>query len=525
MKNIYITLLLLSLITSCGETEKSNVELFSAGAKISGVNGIHFGPDGYLYATSVIGSDISVVDTESKKIIKRYGPEEGVFGPDDIAFNGEGEFYWTTILTGEVAGFNSEGKKIIAANLGPGVNPITFSDDGRLFVAQCFYDDGLFEVDPLGIGEPRSIKEGLGPYCGLNGMDWGPDGRLYGPRWFKNEVVSLNVDTGEMRVEATGLNVPAAVKFDSNGILHILDTADGKVLKVIDGELVTIANLLTGLDNFAFNDKDEIFVSSYADGSILKVNGDNTEEILPGGISHPGGLAVYKDSLVIADIQSVRSFNINNRNQDWVLRNIFRASPLGANTSAAILDDYVLLTSWVDNTVKILNPENGKIVKSFEGLNIPVSTAKFKDSYAVALHGNSSISILNDDGSLDILSDDFDSPTHVIPYKDGLLVSDRNRGEVVMISSSGDKNILISGLDSPEGIAVIDDTIFVYEGDTGEIKSISDNKISVIANLSAGSPAASPLQPPSMVFNGIVAHKGNIFATDEMKRSIYKISP
>ena len=356
-------------------------------------------------------------------------------------------------------------------------------------------------------------------------MDWGPDGRLYGPRSFKNEVVSLNVDTGEMRVEATGLNVPAAVKFDSNGILHILDTADGKVLKVIDGELVTIANLLTGLDNFAFNDKDEIFVSSYADGSILKVNGDNTEEILPGGISHPGGLAVYKDSLIIADIQSVRSFIINNSNQDCVLRNIFRASPLGANTSAAILDDYVLLTSWVDNTVKILNPENGKIVKSFEGLNIPVSTAKFKDSYAVALHGNSSISILNDDGSLDILSDDFDSPTHVIPYKDGLLVSDRNRGEVVMISSSGDKNILISGLDSPEGIAVIDDTIFVYEGDTGEIKSISNNKISVIANLSAGSPAASPLQPPSMVFNGIVAHKGNIFATDEMKRSIYKISP
>ena len=152
-----------------------------------------------------------MVDTESKKIIKRYGPEEGVFGPDDVAFNNEGEFYWTTILTGEVAGFNSEGKKIIAANLGPGVNPITFSDDGRLFVAQCFYDDGLFEVDPLGKGEPRSIKEGLGPYCGLNGMDWGPDGRLYGPRWFKNEVVSLNVDTGEMRVEATGLNVPAAV--------------------------------------------------------------------------------------------------------------------------------------------------------------------------------------------------------------------------------------------------------------------------------------------------------------------------
>ena len=65
MKNFYISLLLLFILTSCDETNRSNVELFSSGAKISGVNGIHFGPDGFLYATSVIGSDISVVDTES----------------------------------------------------------------------------------------------------------------------------------------------------------------------------------------------------------------------------------------------------------------------------------------------------------------------------------------------------------------------------------------------------------------------------------------------------------------------------
>jgi len=51
MKNIFIALLFLSLITSCSDTENSNIELFSSGAKISGVNGIHFGPDGFLYAT------------------------------------------------------------------------------------------------------------------------------------------------------------------------------------------------------------------------------------------------------------------------------------------------------------------------------------------------------------------------------------------------------------------------------------------------------------------------------------------
>jgi len=524
MKKLSI-LFILFLLISCTNNEKVNVEIFTEGAKISGVNGIHFGPDGYLYATSVIGSDISIVDTDNKTIVKRYGPKEGVFGPDDVAFNEKGEFYWTSILTGEVAGFNIQGEKVIAANLGPGVNPITFSDDGRLFVAQCFFGDGLYEVDPYGIKEPRSLKEDLGPNCGLNGMDWGPDGKLYGPRWFNNEVVSIDVDTGEMNVVVKGLNVPAAVKFNSKGVLHVLDTADGKVLKIINGQLEVVASLLTGLDNFDFNSKDEIFVSSYADGSILKVTDNNIVEILPGGISHPGGLAISQNNLVVADIQSVRAFNLSTKEEDWVLRNIFRSSPLGASTSAASLDNNIILTSWLDNTVKILDPSNGQIIKSFEGLNIPISTTKFDGHYAVALHGNTSISLLKEDGTLKILSDEFDSPTHVINYKDRLLVSDRNRGELITVSAEGDTSTLISGLDSPEGIAVINDTIFVYEGDTGEVKSIFDNKISVIANLSAGSPAASPLQPPSMVFNGIVAHKEKIYATDEMKRSIYIISP
>ena len=50
-------------------------------------------------------------------------------------------------------------------------------------------------------------------------MDWGPDGRLYGPRWFNNEVVSVDVDTGDIRKEASGFIVPAAVKFNSKGEL------------------------------------------------------------------------------------------------------------------------------------------------------------------------------------------------------------------------------------------------------------------------------------------------------------------
>ena len=381
MNKLLLNTIFLFLLLSCSQDENNPLEEFVTGAKIAGVNGIHFGPDGMLYAASVIGSDISVINTETGEIIKSYGIEDGVIGPDDVAFNSKGEFYWTSILTGEVAGFNVEGNKIISGNPGIGVNPITFSDDDRLFVAQCFYDNGIFELDPSGVSEPRVILEGLGEFCGLNGMDWGPDGRLYGPRWFNNEIVSIDVDTGELRIEASGLNVPAAVKFNSKGVLHVLDTGAGKVFKVIDNINIEVASISNGLDNLAINSSDEIFVSSYSEGSILKVGENSIEEILPGGISHAGGLSVYKNDIVVADVQSVKAYSTMSGLESWNYKNTFRVSPIGANTAVSTFEDYVILTSWVDNTLKIMKPESGEILGSLEGLNVPVSATKFNRFY------------------------------------------------------------------------------------------------------------------------------------------------
>ena len=506
--------------------ERTSPLLFKSGAKISGVNGIHFGPDDFLYAASVIGSTISVVDTQAKKIVSEYGPAQGVFGPDDVAFNSEGDFYWTSILTGQVAGFLSDGTLVTAAELGPGVNPITFSDDDRLFVSQCFFGTGLYEVDPMGVAPARSIRDDLGPGCGLNGMDWGPDGRLYGPRWFNGEVISVDVETGESRTEVTGLMVPAAVKFDSQGRLHILDTGSGEVIRrEADGRNAVVATLSQGLDNFAFDKADNLFVSSYADGFISKVTSEGVEEVLPGGLSHPGGLVVFEGNLVVADIQSVRAVNARTGDDVWTLRNIFQFAPIGTATAIANHGADLLLTSWLDNTVKVLDPISGEITLALTTLNIPVSAVKFGDHYAVTLHGDNTLSLFADDGSLvSVLSDDFDAPTHVVHYGDRLLVSDRKRGEIVAVDRSGNQEVIVAGLNSPEGIAVLDDTVFIYEGATGEIKRHDASGTQVIATLTPGSPAATPAQPPSMVFNGLTIHAGALFATDERERAIYRIS-
>ena len=67
-------------------------------------------------------------------------------------------------------------------------------------------------------------------------------------------------ETGEYRTEASGFNVPAAVKFDSLGRLHILDTGSGDVIRREEnGKQTVIATLSTGLDNFAFDDADKSF--------------------------------------------------------------------------------------------------------------------------------------------------------------------------------------------------------------------------------------------------------------------------
>ena len=525
MNKLLLKTIFLVFLFSCSQDENNPLEEFVTGAKIAGVNGIHFGPDGMLYAASVIGSDISVINTETGEILRRYGIEEGVIGPDDVAFNSKGEFYWTSILTGEVAGFNQDGEKIIAGNPGIGVNPITFSDDDRLFVAQCFYDNGIFELDPSGNTQPRIILEQLGEFCGLNGMDWGPDGRLYGPRWFNNEVVSIDVETGVLRKEASGFNVPAAVKFNSKDELHVLDTGAGKVFKVINGKNIEVATISTGLDNLAINASDEIFVSSYSEGSILKVGEGSIEEILPGGISHAGGLSVYKNDIVVADVQSVKAYSTMNGLESWNYKNTFRVSPIGANTAVSTFEDYVILTSWVDNTLKIMKPESGEILGSLEGLNVPVSATKFKDSIAVALDGDGTITLFNFDNKEPIiLASGFLAPTHVINYEDGLLVSDRELGELILIDANGKKSTLISNLNSPEGLAIRGNSIYVFEGDTGEIIELTNGEIRVIATLKPGNPAQSELQPPSMIFNGLTIHNDYLYVAGEIEKSLFRIA-
>ncbi len=292
------------------------------GAALHGANGTFVGPDGHLYVASFFAAEIVAIDVESGEVVRRYGPEDGVLGPDDVTFGPDGSMYWTDIMVGEVGRRAPDGtvtKQFVA----PGVNPITFSPDGRLLVGLCFAGDGLYELDPELIAPPRPIvvasEENPFPLGFFNAFAFGPDGRLYGPLYAADMFISFDVDSCEassnpwnecdVRVLASGFLTPVAAKFDAHGVLHVLDQWTGELFTVDleTGERALVAELGQGLDNLAFAADGRLYVTNADDGSVVEVlAGGAVRTLSPGGLVLPGGVTVLERpggevSLFVAD--------------------------------------------------------------------------------------------------------------------------------------------------------------------------------------------------------------------------------
>ena len=504
------------------------LETIATGANIAGANGIHFGPDGLLYITSVIGSDLTVIDPETGAEVKRFTAADGVFGPDDVAFASDGSYYWTSILTGEVAGFTPDGEKVVAAQLPPGPNPITFSNDDRLFVSQCFLGTNLYELDPEGVEAPRLIADDLGPGCGLNGMDWGPDNRLYGPRWFVGEVVSYDVDTGERRVEATGFQTPAAIKFDSQGVLHVLDAGRGELVRIDGDARDVVATLTPGLDNFAFDVDDTPYVSSFTDGFIKRVNADGSITTLqPEGMAHPGGLGVIGDTVWVADVHAIRGFDRETGETVATQRNIVGVGALGGSINLSVDGELLILTSWFDGDARVWDPATEQRLAHYPNLAGPVAAIRYAGGLAVAEHMKGGV-FLYGDGDPIALATGLPSPTGLYATDSALYVSDRDLGQIALIARDGEAletpEIIASGLDAPEGFLVSDAGLVVIEADAARVTHIDTaGERRTLAEFPAGSPGA-PGLPPSQIFSGIATDAdGNLFITGEADKVLYRI--
>lgn len=523
-----------------------NQQLLVPGSWFHGVHGLAFNKDDQLFAGSVIGQTIYRVQVDSGEVDRVIDPPVGM--ADDIAFADDGSMAWTAFLLGKV--YLRRGNKTIeVANGMAGPNSIAFSKDGRLFVSEVFLGDALYEIDIKNVDKPefksiarndlRRIAEKLG---GLNGFEINrDDGMLYGPLWFKGEVVKINVDTGAVEVIASGFRTPAAVNIDpqSRDDLYVIDTASGAVWKVSLSSKTRrlVASLKSGLDNLAFDSRGRLFVSSMTDNGIYlvdKVTGAS-RTIVEGKLAIPADVAVVsengKDTVHVADVFSYRTVDGQSGNVADVLRvhGDTHAYPIGISVGPK----NVLLSSWFSMTVEKVDRKTGKLVATLADFAAPVDAVEMPDGrlYVAELGSGNLVKVSPDGKERTIVAKELRGPVAMAHGpRDVIYITESAAGAVTQIDvNSGARKVVTDGLAGPEGIDVgPDGRLYVSEVGQKRVLAIdpaTGAKTVIASNLDIGLEPF-PGGPPALVPTGVaVAKDGAVYVSSDRRNALYKLTP
>jgi sugar lactone lactonase YvrE len=505
------------------------------GSAFHGVHGLGIDKSGRLFAGSVAGAALYEVDRANGTAKVAVAAPEGM--ADDIAFAPDGTMAWTGFLTGDLYSQKNGGPlKKLASGL-PGINSLAYRKDGRLYATQVFLGDALYEIDTEGVKPPRKIMEKMG---GLNGFEFGPDDKLYGPLWFKGQVARVDVDKGELSVVADGFKVPAAVNFDSKGNLWVVDTALGQLVKVDPktGAKKVIAQLKASLDNLAIDDKDRIFVSNMADNGIQEVDPEtgSAKQVIIGKLALPSGIAVVtdgaKDTIYVADLFAYRTVDGATGEVTEVARMHADGVPLEYPMSATAKGDTVLLSSWFTGTVQVIDRKTGKTREMLHDFKAPHDAVMLGDgSVLVNELGSKSIIRASGEHGKDraTVVGALEGPVGMVAAgKDSVYITEAFAGLVSKVETNGEKTVVAKDLKVPEGIAVAPDgKLVVAEVGAKRLVSIdpqSGTVTEIAGNLPIGLPAA-PGGLPTNIPTGVgVGASGTIYFSSDIENAIYKVT-
>lgn len=529
---IWIAMLAGLLTSGAARAEGYKVERLVPSSPFHGVHGMEFDKDGNLFAGSVIGQSLYKVDTKSGDVTTVIGPPQGM--ADDIAFAPDGTMAWTALIMGDLYSKKGDGPIIKLASGLPGVNALAFRKNGRLYATQVFLGDALYEIDTNGQQPPRMILEKLG---GLNGFQFGPDDMLYGPIFFKGQVVKIDVDKATVTVLADGFKEPSAVNLDSQGNIYVVDTKAGQLVKVDPktGAKIVAAQLEPGLDNLAIDSHDRIIVSNFADPGIQEIDpkSGKVRQIVKGRLSLPGGIVVStedgKDTLYVADTFAYRSVDATTGSINIIHR--MHAGVIEYPMNATGNDKHIVLSGWISGAVQVMDRKTGNSLAKLNGFKAPQDALELPDgSILVAEIGTGSlIKATGEQGETrTVVAKDLQAPSGLAWADKEAVYLTEIAGPVSRVDLNSGAKTVIATLKQPEGIAVAPDgMIVVAEVGAKRVVGIDPNsgKVTELAgNLPIGLPAA-PGMPPSAVFTGVAVSKsGTIYLTSDIENSVYKLT-
>jgi sugar lactone lactonase YvrE len=505
------------------------------GSAFHGVHGLGIDKTGRLFAGSVAGAAIYEVDRNNGTAKIAIPTPEGM--ADDIAFAPDGTMAWTGFLTGDLYSRKGEGPiKKLASGL-PGINSLAYRKDGRLYATTVFLGDTLYEIDVEGIKPPRMIMEKMG---GLNGFEFGPDDMLYGPLWFKGQVVKVDVDKPELTVVADGFKIPAAVNFDSKGNLWVVDTALGQLVRVDpkSGAKKMVAQLKPSLDNLAIDDKDRIFVSNMADNGIQEIDPETgaAKQVIIGKLALPGGIGVVsdggKDTIYVADVFAYRTVDGASGEVSEPARMHAAGVTLEYPMSATAKGDEVILSSWYTGTVQVIDRKTGATREMMHDFKAPHDAIRLDDgSILVNELGSKSLIRAGGEHGKDrtVLAGGLEGPVGLVGGSKGdVYVTEALAGQISKVESNGEKTVIAKDLKMPEGIALTPGgKLIVAEVGAKRIIEVdpgTGNVTEIAGNLPIGLVAA-PGGLPTNIPTGVgVGASGTIYFSSDIENAIYKVT-
>lgn len=505
--------------------------LVAPSSSFHGVHGLAIDANGRLLAGTNLGNSLWEVDRQTgAQRVMIPGPEERA---DDIAVGPKGELAWTNMLAAELRYRENETApvRVLAKNL-PGLNSVDFDrTNGKLYVSQTFVGDALWEIDVSGATPPRLIAKDLGSF---NGFEVGPDGMIYGPLWFKGQVVKINPANGAITVINSDFQIPAAANLDGKGNLWVVDAKTGELskLELASGRKTVVRKLKPALDNLAISPEGTIYVSNMADNSIEAFNPATGElRILTGGkLAIPGGMKIDGDDLWVADVFSFRKVDTRTGDVQDVLR--MYSSDMAYPFAIGISPTHFALSSWFTGTVQLIDRSTLKTSAMIHGLKAPLDSIPMADGSVVyAELATGTITRASGDKFMNrqVIAQGLAGPLQMVLGKDGALYVTEAAGKLVRVSlADGGISTVTAGLELPEGLAQTPwGSFIVAESAAGrlvEIDPANGSRRTVADNLPIGLTGGPGL--PTYVVTGVaVGGDGTVYVTADQNNGLYRIRP
>lgn len=509
-------------------------EALVAPSSFAGVHGLAVDAKGRLLAGSVVGNSMWEVDRQTGAARVLIPAPEGQ--ADDIAIGPNGELAWTNYLMGMLRYRASDDApmKVLAKDL-PGLNSLDFDrQTGKLYASQVFLGDALWEIDVAGVKPPRLIAKDIG---GFNGFEVGPDGMLYGPLWFKGQVVKIDPASGTITVINGEFKIPAAANLDGKGNLWAVDTATGELSKVelATGRKTVMKQLLPSIDNLAIAPDGTIYVANMANNQVDAYTPATgaLRTLTRGQVAVPAGIKVDGNTLWVADIFAFREIDVTSGATKDVFRMHATDSTMEYPFAVGMSTKQFALASWFTGTVQILDRATRKTSAMIHGLKAPYDAIPMEDgSVLYAEIATGTITRASGAGykTTVVVASGLAGPVQMTLGRDGALYVTEAAGKLTRIDlADGKKTEIASGLAMPEGVAQTPWGSFIVAETAAarltEIDPATGAKRTVAEKLPIGLPAGPGMPPPYVVTGVAVGADGSVYVSADKNNAIYRIHP